>query len=246
VACPQILKTGSSSMRIMRPVICCSSIFMREWTLATITSSFSSTESGQSSAPVSRMSASVPRRRRIPTFSWTRAISSHWASSRATSPWAEDATGLVDQRQVESNLPPEKLFDRVRRLGGTTGWYYANWIWELRGAVDRLLGGVGMRRGRRDPERLWVGDALDFWRVERFEEGRLLTLRAEMKLPGQARLSLAVRPGSAGGSVLTQQAEFQPHGILGHLYWLALLPVHAVIFRGMARRIARPAESERG
>jgi uncharacterized protein YbjT (DUF2867 family) len=175
-------------------------------------------------------------------------VESRWTdatTSPATSPWAEDATRLIDRRRVESALPPEKLFDRVRRLGGTTGWYFANWLWELRGALDRLLGGVGMRRGRRDPERLSVGDALDFWRVERFEEGRLLTLRAEMKLPGEARLRMTVEPGSAGGSVLTQEAEFQPRGILGRLYWLVLLPVHAVIFRGMARRIARPGESGR-
>jgi uncharacterized protein YbjT (DUF2867 family) len=168
-------------------------------------------------------------------------LESRWTdatTSPAPSPWAESRRPLIDRRRVDSDLPSDAVFGRVRRVGGATGWYYANWLWELRGAVDRLLGGVGMRRGRRDAVQLSVGDALDFWRVERFEEGRLLTLRAEMKLPGEARLTFLVRPRSAGGSSLYQEAEFRPRGLAGCLYWFALLPFHAIIFGGMARRIA--------
>ncbi|MGA7991834.1 MAG: DUF2867 domain-containing protein, partial [Thermoanaerobaculia bacterium] len=120
------------------------------------------------------------------------------------------------------------------------GWYYANGLWELRGALDRIAGGVGLRRGRPDGETLRVGDPVDFWRVERYEEGRLLELRAEMKLPGQARLTFETAPRAGGGSVLTQRADFHPSGFWGRLYWYALIPVHAIIFRGMAERIAAP------
>jgi uncharacterized protein YbjT (DUF2867 family) len=173
----------------------------------------------------------------------TKQLESRWTgatTSAATSPWQENAFRFVDRRRVVSPLSAEALFGRVRRLGGAAGWYFADWLWNLRGAVDRLLGGVGMRRGRRDAESLSVGDAVDFWRVERFEEGRLLTLRAEMKLPGEARLSWRIEPAAASRSVLTQEAEFHPRGLAGRLYWLSLLPIHAIIFGGMARRIARP------
>ncbi len=169
------------------------------------------------------------------------ALESRWTdatTSLAPTPCPENARRLIDRRDVDSGLPPDRVFARVRRLGGATGWYYANWLWGLRGAVDRLLGGVGMRRGRRDAERLSVGDALDFWRVERLEEGRLLTLRAEMKLPGEARLTFLVGPRPSGGSNLSQEADFCPRGLFGYLYWFALLPFHTLIFRGMARKIA--------
>jgi len=178
------------------------------------------------------------------------ALPSRWtgaSTDAAAEPWAERAPLLSDARVVATPLSSDEVFDRVRRLGGTTGWYYANALWALRGALDRMVGGVGMRRGRRHPSELRVGDAVDFWRVERLEEGRLLRLRAEMKLPGQARLTFAVAPRPEGGSVLTQTAEFHPEGIQGRAYWFALIPFHALIFRGMAERIARPARlSERG
>jgi uncharacterized protein YbjT (DUF2867 family) len=161
------------------------------------------------------------------------------ASTEAASrPWPDAVPLLADVRVALSPLEPAALFDRVRRVGGATGWYFANALWELRGAIDRALGGVGMRRGRRDPVEIRVGDALDFWRVERFEEGRLLALRAEMKVPGQARLTFEVEPAPGGGSRLRQTAEFHPDGLAGRAYWWALLPAHAVIFGLMARRIA--------
>lgn len=168
-------------------------------------------------------------------------VKARWtgASTEAASrPWPEKSPLLADVRVASSPLGSAALFDRVRRVGGATGWYFANGLWELRGAIDRALGGVGMRRGRRDPVEIRVGDAVDFWRVERFEEGRLLALRAEMRLPGQARLTFEVEEAPGGGSRLRQTAEFHPEGLAGRVYWWALLPVHAVIFGLMARRIA--------
>jgi uncharacterized protein YbjT (DUF2867 family) len=169
-------------------------------------------------------------------------VPSRWTGAStpaASAPWAETSPLLFDRREVATPLPAAEVFDRVRRVGGANGWYFADALWALRGTLDRLAGGVGMRRGRRDPADLRVGDAVDFWRVERFEEGRLLGLRAEMKLPGQARLTFEVEPREAG-SLLRQTAEFHPEGLAGRAYWWALLPVHEVIFRGMAVRIARP------
>ena len=170
-------------------------------------------------------------------------VPSRWtgASTPASAePWTERAPLLTDRREVATPLSAAAVFDRVRRVGGENGWYYADALWELRGALDRLVGGVGMRRGRRDPAVLGVGDAVDFWRVERYEEGRLLRLRAEMRLPGQARLTFEVTPRGSG-SILTQTAEFHPGGFWGRAYWVALLPVHALIFGRMAERIAGPS-----
>ena len=168
-------------------------------------------------------------------------VEARWtgASTEAASrPWPEALPSLVDTRVALSALPPAALFDRVRRVGGATGWYFANSLWELRGAIDRALGGVGMRRGRRDPVELRVGDPVDFWRVERFEEGHLVTLRAEMKVPGQARLTFEVEAAAGGGSRLLQTAEFHPEGVAGRVYWWSLLPVHTLVFGLMARHIA--------
>ena len=167
---------------------------------------------------------------------------SRWTDATTTAaskPWTETLPLLSDLRTVLSPHPVDEVFARVRRLGGTNGWYCANSLWSLRGALDRLVGGVGMRRGRRDPEALAVGDPVDFWRVERYEEGRILGLRAEMRLPGAARLTFLVTPNGTGpGSVLRQTAEFLPSGPWGRLYWWALAPLHTMIFGGMARAIA--------
>lgn len=132
--------------------------------------------------------------------------------------------------------PPAQVFTPVRRIGGDVGWYYGDSLWRLRGALDRLVGGPGLRRGRRDPEDLRPGDALDFWRVEAYEPGQMLRLRAEMKLPGRAWLQFEVEPDSRG-SVLTQTAVFDPIGLAGLVYWYALLPVHKLMFRGMLRNV---------
>ena len=134
----------------------------------------------------------------------------------------------------------DRAFLPIARIGGHRGWYYGTWLWRIRGAIDLLMGGVGMRRGRRDPEAPAVGDALDFWRVEAYEPGRRLRLAAEMKLPGRAWLEFDVEP-AADGAIVHQTAVFEPVGLSGLIYWYALLPVHTLIFGGMLREIARRA-----
>jgi hypothetical protein len=129
----------------------------------------------------------------------------------------------------------------VHSMGGGRGWLYMDWAWQLRGMVDRLFGGVGMRRGRRDPDDLRVGDPLDFWRVEMVEPERLIRLRAEMKVPGRAWFEFEARPESKDRTLLLQTAFFEPKGLPGLLYWYALYPIHGLIFSGLIRRIARQA-----
>lgn len=150
---------------------------------------------------------------------------------------------LIDARAVHVNAPPERAFAPIARIGGNTGWYYADSIWRLRGWLDLLVGGVGMRRGRRDPERVWVGETLDFWRVEACEPGRRLRLAAEMKVPGRAWLEFEVVPDETG-STIHQTAIFDPIGLAGLLYWYALVPMHGLIFGGMLREIARRTAAE--
>jgi uncharacterized protein YbjT (DUF2867 family) len=147
---------------------------------------------------------------------------------------------LVDQRQIDVAVDADRAFAPIARIGGTQGWYFGTWLWRIRGAVDLLMGGVGMRRGRRHPDAAAVGDALDFWRVEAYEPGRRLRLAAEMKVPGRAWLEFTVEPGS-GGATIHQTAVFEPAGLSGLIYWYALFPVHKVIFGGMLRAIARRA-----
>jgi len=170
-----------------------------------------------------------------------------WSDARSsigrTQPWGGRSLGSrrVDSRHVHVEHPPAVAFKAIERIGGTTGWYFADWLWRLRGLLDLVAGGAGMRRGRRDPETLHPGDAVDFWRVEAIERGRLLRLRPEMKLPGRAWLQFEVTP-SATGSVIRQTAVFEPRGLMGLVYWYALYPVHGLIFGGMLRGIARAAE----
>jgi len=147
---------------------------------------------------------------------------------------------LVDSRERELPLRPAAAFAPIRRIGGRAGWYAFDWLWQLRGFVDLLVGGVGMRRGRPDPDDLCVGDSVDWWRVESFEPGRLLRMRAEMKLPGRAWIEFEVRP-TGPGSTIRQTAIFDPSGLLGLLYWYGIYPLHAVVFRGMLAGIARSA-----
>jgi hypothetical protein len=149
-------------------------------------------------------------------------------------------TVLTDQRSVVSSVTPEALWAAVCRLGGEQGWHTPRLLWTVRGLFDELVGGVGVRRGRRHPYRLSVGDPVDFWRVERLDEGRLLRLRAEMRLPGEAWLDLVVEP-HARGSRLVQRARFHPRGLAGRAYWFALAPFHHLIFPRMARGIVRAA-----
>lgn len=148
---------------------------------------------------------------------------------------------IAERRTVDVAASADTLFRCVCALGGQQGWLYANWAWRLRGLIDRMMGGVGLRRGRRHPQELRPGDALDFWRVEVLEERRLLRLRAEMKLPGRAWLQFACVPMGDADSVLVQTAYFEPRGLAGLLYWYGLYPLHKAIFSGMAEAIARQA-----
>ncbi|WNM57637.1 SDR family oxidoreductase [Candidatus Nitrospira allomarina] len=147
---------------------------------------------------------------------------------------------LHDVRTVQVPVSTPDAFRPIQRIGGRTGWYFADWLWALRGWLDLLVGGVGLRRGRRDPEALRVGDVVDWWRVEAIEPGRRLRLFAEMKLPGRAWLEYLVEPGDAG-SRITQTASFDPIGLGGLVYWYGIWPVHELVFRGMIRGIARAA-----
>jgi uncharacterized protein YbjT (DUF2867 family) len=146
----------------------------------------------------------------------------------------------IASRRMRVAASPEQTFAPIQRIGGKTGWYYANGFWRLRGLMDKVVGGVGLRRGRRDPIRLAVGDTLDFWRVEAFEQDRLLRLRAEMKAPGRIWLQFEV-DSDQSGAALCQTAIFDPHGFAGLGYWYALYPVHHLIFEGMLRRIGQAA-----
>lgn len=149
---------------------------------------------------------------------------------------------ILERRSVPSTASPQAIYRVFSGLGGSRGWLAMNWAWQVRGLIDRLVGGVGMRRGRRDPNELRAGDAVDFWRVEAVEPDRLLRLRAEMKVPGRAWLQFQVSP-AGDGSELVQTAFFAPRGLSGWLYWYGLYPVHAWIFSRMARAIARRAEA---
>jgi uncharacterized protein YbjT (DUF2867 family) len=148
----------------------------------------------------------------------------------------------VDERTRPTTADPAALWRVVEGIGGDSGWYSFPLAWEVRGWLDRAVGGVGLRRGRRDPAQLYVGDALDFWRVEELERGKLLRLRAEMRLPGLAWLEFHVEHGEGVGTVLRQRATFAPHGLTGHLYWWAIAAFHGVVFGGMVKGITRAAE----
>lgn len=149
---------------------------------------------------------------------------------------------LTDRRQLTVAASAEELFRVVGSIGGQNGWYAADVLWKLRGLVDELFGGVGLRRGRRHPDELTVGDTLDFWRVEEVDPGKRILLRAEMKLPGQAWLEFEVAGADQEETVLTQTARFYPRGLPGIIYWYGIYPLHAVVFRRLARAIARRAE----
>jgi len=155
--------------------------------------------------------------------------------------WA-GGTVLRDWQAVDTTATPEAVFAAVSGVGGGRGWYVADSLWAARGWLDKLLGGVGMRRGRRHPDDLRVGDALDFFRVEAYERPTLVRLRAEMKVPGDAWLEWRIEALPDGSARLAQLARFHPRGIAGRVYWWVLLPFHAVIWRRLAERLVRAAE----
>jgi hypothetical protein len=148
----------------------------------------------------------------------------------------------VDERSSVVHAVPAALWQVIEGIGGTSGWYSMRAAWAARGMLDRLTGGVGLRRGRRDPRHLRVGDALDFWRVEAITPGALLRLRAEMKLPGLAWLELSVGQNGDGQTTYRQRAIFQPRGLAGHAYWRSIAPFHGIVFGGMLRNITEAAE----
>lgn len=145
-----------------------------------------------------------------------------------------------DAREVTIAAPAWAAYRAVCRVGGGNGWY-AVWLWKIRGWLDRAAGGPGLRRGRRHPDSLRYGDALDFWRVVGLEKNRSLSLRAEMRLPGEALLDFRIEAEGDGRCKLVQTALFEPRGLFGLLYWYAVLPFHGLVFRGMLAGIERDA-----
>jgi hypothetical protein len=143
-------------------------------------------------------------------------------------------------RTLRVDAPPERVFATFAGLGGDEGWLVWGWAWRLRGLMDRLVGGPGLRRGRRHPRELFAGEALDFWRVETVQPPRLLRLRAEMKVPGRAWLQWEAEPEGTG-TLLRQTAFFAPVGLAGTLYWYLLYPLHKLIFSDMIRAVGRAA-----
>jgi uncharacterized protein YbjT (DUF2867 family) len=172
---------------------------------------------------------------------WSDALS----SSGLTPRWGGVRFGsrIIDSRTVTVHAPPKAAFAPIQRIGGQTGWYYGNALWRLRGILDLAVGGVGLRRGRRNLVDLRVGDAVDFWRVEAFEPGHFLRLQAEMKLPGRAWLEFEVTP-AGDDSRIRQTAVFDPLGLFGLAYWYGLYPLHRLVFGGMLKALARAAERE--
>lgn len=150
---------------------------------------------------------------------------------------------LIDRRHLDVRASGEKLFQVISSIGGENGWYAVDLLWKLRGLIDELFGGVGLRRGRRDSNELSVGETLDFWRVEELDPGKRILLRAEMKLPGKAWLEFEVSPGGQEKSTLTQTARFYPRGLLGIVYWYGIYPIHVFVFRRLAAAIGKRAES---
>ena len=149
---------------------------------------------------------------------------------------------IIERRSRTVAAPVHEVYRVFTGIGAARGWYFASWAWRLRGMLDRILGGAGLRRGRRHPDDLRIGDALDFWRVEDLKDDYLLRLRAEMKVPGRAWLQYEVRESEGGGTLLEQTAAFIPKGLPGMVYWYGLYPFHAWIFGGLVKAIARRAE----
>jgi hypothetical protein len=151
-----------------------------------------------------------------------------------------EGTRLVDHRRAVVAVPPERAFAAIERIGGANGWYACDWLWQLRGWMDRCVGGPGMSRGRREPERLAAGDVLDCWQVEVYQPPRRLRLAAEMRMPGRGWLEFEVVPRD-GDVTIHQTAVFDPRGLGGLAYWYAIWPLHELVFSRMLAGIARHA-----
>ena len=167
-------------------------------------------------------------------------ITAPWQKAQSDPDWAGEITHR-DKREVLTDAPIDCVWRSIEQIGGETGWYGADFLWWARGMLDRVVGGVGLRRGRRDPKHLRVGDSLDFWRVDAIEKERLLRLYAEMILPGKAWLEFRIE--EIDGKVqIIQEARFSPRGLGGQLYWYAILPLHAFVFPTMLRNIVRSSK----
>ncbi len=164
-------------------------------------------------------------------------------SSQEDPAWA-GGTIFSDDRRMLVKARAEQLWPAVVGIGGKTGWYYGDWLWHVRGWIDRLVGGPGLSRGRRDPEQVQAGDALDFWRVLAVEQNHRLRLVAEMKIPGEAVLELLLTECADGTTEVRQYARFKPRGLFGLIYWYAVVPFHNLVFSGMLRGIARASVAE--
>lgn len=183
----------------------------------------------------------------------TRGVETAWTDALTSSQGQHSPVALVnsegmilERRRRRVATPAAEVYRQFAGIGGARGWLYLDWAWQVRGMLDRCCGGVGMRRGRRDPDDVRVGDTLDFWRVEEVEPGRRLRLRAEMRVPGRAWLEFEARPEAEGETLLLQTAYFEPRGLWGPLYWYALYPIHGLIFSGLIGQLARRAESACG
>ena len=187
-----------------------------------------------------RRSLTATRQGEVPT-SFVDADLGPFLPAKTDPAWA-GGTVLTDVRQTSVPAAPEHAFAALERIGGATGWYGGQVLWRLRGLADQLVGGPGMRRGRRNPASLGVGDPVDFWRVEAVEPGRLVRLRAEMVLPGEAWLDWRLTGEDDGSTTIVQTAEFRPRGLAGRLYWLAVAPFHRFVFPALLAGLARDAE----
>lgn len=172
-----------------------------------------------------------------------REVETNWtdAGGLMPTPQSDDHHLLNDQRSVDVNADAAAVFRVIKSLGGENGWFFANWLWSLRGFIDKQIGGVGVRRGRRHPAELQVGDALDFWRVQEIVPDRKLLLRAEMKVWGQAWLEFTVQAKGSGGTELIQSARYYPRGLFGLIYWYLTYPLHVWVFQGLLNQISRRA-----
>jgi uncharacterized protein YbjT (DUF2867 family) len=173
----------------------------------------------------------------------THGVETNWsmAGPMPGDPDWSGGTVFRDTREIAIDAPAGAAFRAVCRLGGQRGWHAADWLWTVRGWLDRLAGGPGLRRGRRDPDTLRYGEALDFWRVVGFDQDRCVSLRAEMRLPGEALLDFRIEQHDKTHCILRQTALFQPRGLLGLLYWYAVLPFHRIVFHGMLAGIQHDA-----
>lgn len=175
-------------------------------------------------------------------------IETHWTgASHGSQEFLGETTNVkADVRKREVKAPPERVFQQIQCIGGDNGWYFADFLWRIRGFIDKRLGGVGLNRGRRDAYELFKGEAVDFFRVEDIVANQRLLLKAEMKTGGSAWLEFKVEENDQGHTLLTQTAYYYPHGLIGYSYWFLVYPIHAYVFGGMIREIAKNAKKEQG